>query len=54
MLWKSAQRILVGEPVGKNLVEDLDADVTIVLKCILMEWDWRTWWGWMWLRTEKK
>jgi len=26
----------------KDHLEDLDANVTIVLKCILMEWDWRT------------
>jgi len=27
----------------KDYLEDLDADVTIVLKYILVEWDWGTW-----------
>jgi hypothetical protein len=55
MLRTSAQSIFGGITCGeKDFLEDLDADVTIVLKRIVMEWDWRTWSGWMWLRTEKK
>lgn len=37
----------------KDYLEDIDTDVTIILKCVLMEWDWRTWSGWMGFRTEK-
>ena len=46
---RGAYRIMVGRPEGKNHLEDLDADVRIILKRIFKNLDWeRT--GLIWLR----
>ena len=36
---RGACRVLVGRPEGKNYLEDLDADVRIILKWIFKKWD---------------
>jgi len=37
--------ILVGRPVGKNNLEDIDVDGRVVLKCILEKYGVRVWTG---------
>jgi hypothetical protein len=41
---------LIGEPEGKDYLEDLDADGRLILKWILRTWDERNFTGLFWLK----
>jgi hypothetical protein len=47
---RSAYRILVGRPEGRNHLEDPGIDVRIILKWIFKKWDVGAWTGLIWLR----
>jgi len=47
---RSAYRVLVGKPEGKDHLENINVDESIILKCILKKWDGKAWTGLIWFR----
>jgi hypothetical protein len=47
---RNAYRVLVGQPEGKNPLEDLDVGGRIILKWILEKQDMVVWTAMVWLR----
>jgi len=47
---KGINRVLVGKPEGKNLLEDPGVDGKIILRWIFRKWDVEAWTGSIWLR----
>jgi hypothetical protein len=47
---RGAYRVLMGRPKGKNQLEDLGVDQSIILKLIFKKWDGEAWTGLIWLR----
>jgi hypothetical protein len=47
---RSAYSVLVGKANGRNYLEALGIDWSVILKWILKRWDGATWTGLIWLR----
>jgi hypothetical protein len=47
---RGAYWVLVGRTKGKNHLEDLDVDGTIIIKRIFKKWDGEVWIELIWLR----
>jgi len=47
---RNAYSVLVGKANGRNYLEVLGIDWSVILKWILNRWDGMTWTGFIWLR----
>jgi hypothetical protein len=47
---RGAYRVLVGEPEGKNHLEDPGIDGRIILRCVFRKWEMGAWTISVWLR----
>jgi hypothetical protein len=47
---EGAYRVWMERPKGKNHLEDLGVNGSIILKCFLKKWDQEAWIGLLWVR----